>query len=205
MVNDMKTKRIFFLVLTLALLLCACAPNAKPADTDAAPTTPLLPDSITETGEVPSPVPSEPAATKPEETETVTPQSEPIRGEIPADPAAKIALSLEWTAQPLSEKQYRITVILSLNSFSVFVGERSDGELSFGTRRITYHSDKIEYDRTKKTKIALTEYTFDYEVSGTGARSVPVSASWRFGGVYAGTPIDWLTLDGTISLDQTAR
>ncbi|MBQ7171827.1 MAG: hypothetical protein IJR89_06090 [Clostridia bacterium] len=201
----MKLRRMIPILLALALLLCACGRNVKPTDTDATPTTPLLPDSITETAEVPSAVSSEPAATKPQETETAPAESDPIRGEIPADPAAKLGLSLDWTAQPLSENRYRITVILSLNSFSIFAGERSDGELSLGTRRITYHSDKIEYEGTKKTKIALTEYTFEYEFSGTGARSVPVSASWRFGGVYAGTPVDWLTLDGTILLDRTAR
>lgn len=219
----MKKRKLAVLGLALLLLLSACVGKEKPVGTDpltdAVPTEsvfdttePITTPKETETAPVTTkpeetvttPTETEPTTTKPEETETTPASTDPIRGEIPADPAAKIALSLDWVAEPLSTDRYKITVILYLNSYSVFVGERDDGELSIGTNRKSFHSDKIDYEDDKKVKTALTEYTFEHTVSGTDARSLPVSASWYFGGVYAETPVDRLSLDGMIRLDQPA-
>ena len=205
MVKNMKLKWILPLFLVLTLLLCACGREEKPADTSATPETPLLPDQISDTtAAIPAP-PTQPVATTArEDVETAPVDREPIHGEISSDSGTKLSLSMDWIAQPVSENRYRITAILYLNSYSIFVGERSDGELAVGSHRTTYHSDKIEYEDTRKTKIALTEYTFEHEFSGTESRALPVSASWHFGGVYAGTPVEWISLAGFIRIDQAA-
>jgi len=205
MVKDMKIKRILPLFLLLAMLLCACGLNTEPTDTSATPETPLLPDQISDTTAATPAPPTQPVATTGrEDAETAPVGREPIRGEISSDSGTKLSLSMDWIAQPVSENRYRITAILYLNSYSIFVGERSDGELAVGSHRTTYRSDKIEYEDTRKTRIALTEYTFEHEFSGTETRALPVSASWHFGGVYAGTPVDWISLAGFIRIDRAA-
>ena len=101
-----------------------------------------------------------------------------------------------------SEATAVITVKLYLECYSIFVGERYDGEISVGDTKIGYNTPQLEIPGSGFNEIDFGTYTFTVNKSDASATTLPISASWHFRGVYAGLSVDFVTINSNISFSN---
>lgn len=220
----MKRYILLCALLVLCVTLASCDRTKTPVTTDPV-TTGILPDPVISsdppvhtdtpiTTESPvtteAPVTTESPVTTPatEDTTAVirpphTPGRELGSGILISDSGTKLNLLLNWTAVDGPEEGTAVvTVKLFLECYSIFVGERYDGELSVGGESINYHTPQLEIPGSGFNEIDFGTYTFTVNKSDASSTTLPISASWHFRGVYAGLSVDRVTVDSSISFDN---
>lgn len=187
----MKKITILF-CLILCVLLCSCA-NERGQNGDdtlgvgSTETTQPTSDAIgTETSTV-SPLVSS--------TDTSLYPAEPKSGRFTSGYGEGIDIILDWTAIP-NGKDYDITLTLSLDCYSIFVGARNDGAVIIDGKKFTVVSEAQRIEENVRRTIELGTFTTSCSSGGT----VDVSAKWHFNGNYAGVEYEWLELSGSIDL-----
>ena len=95
-----------------------------------------------------------------------------------------------------------VTVKIFLECYSIFVGERYDGELTLGDSSINYSTPQLEIPGSGFNEIDFGTYTFTVNKTSGASTTVPVSAVWHFRGVYAGLSVEYVTIDSTITFDN---
>ncbi len=217
-------KYIFLLAaLVLCLSFSSCDGNKPPVTTDPV-TSGILPDPVVTTDipatEAPSttevivtteaPVVTDPPVTEPvtEDTTAVvehphTPGRELGSGYVVSDSGTKLNLLLNWSAVDGPEEGTAvITVKVFLECYSIFVGERYDGELSVGDEKINYNTPQLEIPGAGFNEIDFGTYTFTVKKAQASSTTLPITASWHFRGVYAGLSVDYVTIDSSITFNN---
>lgn len=224
-------KLVLGLTFCLAVcLLSACSKPEKPAPTPALPTprsgeiittappqTPSVPEStpqdeITEPAPPQSPAPSpashEPTPAAPSEAPVSTPSpavSHPpaskAQGSFRGDSGTALCLLADWTAASISETELRLTVTVSLESYSLSVGERQKSSFTLGGETTYFRTDAVEVaDGSALTRTQLFIWSGIVHPDPDGSLRLPLSISWRFDGTYSGKALEDLTLDGEIRI-----
>ena len=225
----MKKYIIFLAVAALVFTLASCNRD-KPPVTDAPVTTGILPDPVITSDVVPAtsapdttvpdttvpdvttdaPVTTEEPVTTPapaDTTEVVQQPHSPGRalgeGYVISNSGTKLNLLLNWSAVD-GEKEGTavVTVKVYLECYSIFVGERNDGELSVDGTRINYSTPQLEIPGSGFNEIDFGTYTFTVNKSTGATTTLPVYATWHFRGVYAGLSVDYVTIDSNITFDN---
>ncbi len=211
--------------LVLCFLLASCLGDKPPVITDPV-TSGIMPDPIvtsdsTDGTDAPpvttaAPVTTEvPVTTQPRATEPVTEDTDaPVQhphtpgrelgsGFVISDSGTKLNLLLNWSAVDGPEEGTAvITVKAFLECYSIFVGERFDGELGVGEEKINYSTPQLEIPGAGFNEIDFGTYTFTVKKAQSASTTLPITASWHFRGVYAGLSVDYVTIDSTISFDN---
>lgn len=220
----MKKYALLAVVLLLTISLFSCNRDKPPVITDPV-TTNILPDPVvtddtpatTEppvTTEVPAtseaPVTTDPPVTAPvtDDTTAVVPHPHtPGRalgsGYLLSDSGTKLNLLLNWAVVDGPEEGTAVvTVKIFLECYSIFVGERYDGELTLGDSSINYSTPQLEIPGSGFNEIDFGTYTFTVNKTSGASTTVPVSVVWHFRGVYAGLSVEYVTIDSTITFDN---
>ena len=221
----MRKYILIIAVVAVCLSFASCKGTDRPTETDPI-TTAILPDPIVttenpvvdDTTDVPviteAPV-TDPPITDAPATEAVTEEvttvvkapHQPGRalgsGYVISDSGTKLNLLLNWSAvDGEQEGTAVITVKLYLECYSIFVGERYDGEISIGDTKIGYNTPQLEIPGSGFNEIDFGTYTFTVNKSDASATTLPISASWHFRGVYAGLSVDFVTINSNISFSN---
>ncbi len=220
----MKKYTLFIVALVLCLSLASCLGDKPPVITDPV-TSGILPDPVVTTvipddTDAPittdpsvtteAPVATDPPATAPVTEDTTAPVQHPHTpgrelgsGFVISDSGTKLNLLLNWSAVDGAEEGTAVvTVKVFLECYSIFVGERFDGELGVGDEKINYNTPQIEIPGAGFNEIDFGTYTFTVNKSQSASTTLPITASWHFRGVYAGLSVDYVTIDSTISFDN---
>lgn len=221
-----------YIFLSVALMLClslASCLGDNPAVTTDPITSGIFPEPVTtvntpdtdapETTEPPvaadTQTTADPVVTTPPDTAPITddttavvqhphtPGRELGSGYVLSDSGTKLNLLLNWSAVDGAEEGTAvITVKVFLECYSIFVGERYDGELGVGGEKINYNTPQLEIPGAGFNEIDFGTYTFTVNKSTLSKTTLPITASWHFRGVYAGLSVDYVTIDSNITFDN---
>ncbi len=194
---------VFFLSL---LIGCGQAgkeePSAPPTET---PTPTVVPTEragevvITASpGSTPSPintpVPSAPA----QESGDFEPVD--ISGSFRSDTGTALNLVADWECVSVNAKNVRLTIILSLESYSLSVGERTANQLVLNGVPVTFRTDALEIPSGGLSKTEIYTYTETIPMMEDGSLQQDLYVFWVFSGSYSGVEMDKLELSGHISV-----
>ncbi|MBQ7011750.1 MAG: hypothetical protein IJN63_08595 [Clostridia bacterium] len=219
-------KRILALVaaaiLCFSLLSCTDKPPVTTGD-DTSDTVNIMPDPVDTPAVTTAPVTTDepvtdpPAVSDPPATSEAAPQdtTSPIgdkthvpglelgSGFVISNSGTKLNILLNWKAvNGEKEGTADITVSVFLECYSIFVGERNDGEIRVGEKMINYSSPQLELPGSDFNEIDFGSYTFTVDKSSGASTEVPLYASWHFRGTYAGLSVDWVTVNSSIVFDN---
>ncbi len=208
------------LLLTLALFGCWKKPEPSPAPLPSSTADPGRGETVTtadpgtESTKAPlsTPEPSEtfqPAPTaEPEPTPEPTPEPAPeptpepvvvnpsvlAYGTFRSDTGTSLNLVADWRAVSVSESTARITVTLSLESYSLDIGERRGNLLTFNGEDYYFITDPLEIsgDGFVTTQI----YVWSKEIS-LSELSFDLSVRWNLRGSYSKKEMEAIELSGS--------
>lgn len=128
-----------------------------------------------------------------------------LNGSFYKYPVSQFGLFCEWSGvQSISGNYTDITLNVYVRFFDLEVGQRAGSIISINGVSETYTAPKI-YDYTTQAwhnvLIKTKKVRVLHNPNGT-KNNVTLSASWRFGGTYAGVAIDTITASTMISLDK---
>lgn len=200
---------IYILFCLFALLAVGCAKQDSheltPTATDAAlPTSEPTPRGgevvITATpGSTPSPINTPIPAT--DDTETGGDYDlVDASGSFRSDTGTALNLVADWECVSISAKNVRLTITLSLESYSLSVGERSANQLVLNGIPITYRTSSIEVPSGGLSKTELYTWSETLPLMEDGSLQQDLYAYWVFSGTYSGKEIDQLELSGHIAV-----
>ena len=213
-------KRAYLLLLTLCLLLLAACSGSDPADdpvltntappstgtpVTAAPTpspTPRAGGEVVITaapGSTPSPVTIPSASAEPDSSDSSFAPVD-LSGSFRSDTGTALNLYADWECVSVSAKNVRLTIVLSLESYSLSVGERSRNQLVVNGVPVTYHTDALEVPSGGLSKTELYTWTETMPLMEDGSLQLDLYASWEFSGSYSGVAMDTLEVSGHISI-----
>ena len=213
-------KRTVALILSILFLLTfsGCfgkpAPSPTPAPASAAPvpspdrgetiiTAPPTAEPTAEPAPVQTPEPTAvpiPEATPQPVQPTAAPAPAPSQagkliasGSFRSDTGTYLNLIADWKEETINDNSFKLTVVLSLESYSLDVGERRSNTLTFNGKEYSFITDPIEIEEGfTKTQIyvwsqelPLSELEFDLNVS------------WNFRGSYSGKELETVELSGS--------
>lgn len=182
----MKKIAILF-CLILCVFLCSCTDESgQNGDDTVGPSQSSSETTGTETTDTPQITSSIDASSYP---------AEPKSGRFTSGYGEGIDIVLDWTAIP-NGKDYDITLTLSLDCYSIFVGARNDGAVIIDGKKFTVVSEAQRIEENVRRTIELGTFT----TSCSSGVAVDVSAKWHFNGNYAGVEYEWLELSGSIDL-----
>ena len=211
----MKKALILFLA-TACLLLCACGlltpPKASPTPSPSPSPTPARGETITTAPPsaapttMPEPQPTAEATAVPipeattEPAETPAPTSDPGKygreiasGTFRSDTGTYLNLVADWSAVTVNDNSFKLTIILSLESYSLDVGERRGNTLTVNGKEYSFITDPIEIDQGfTKTKL----YVWSQELP-TSQLDFDLKAVWYMRGSYSGQELETVELSGS--------
>jgi len=181
---------------------------SQPADTQptpaAAPNTPIP---------VPTPTPA-PAATpaptatpEPTPTPSPTPSAEPQpvgkdmgSGTFKSTTGTWLDLRADWTAVATGGTQVQITVVVSIDSYSLHLAAVPNSvNLSLGGQFVSLDGPAVDYDGRAALNTVLGTRTFTLDLADA---PYSLAVEWHFGGTYGGTQLDVIECGGTIVLND---
>lgn len=165
------------------------APMRTPEPAEPIPSAPTEGTGDTEGTTELDPLPS------PEPTPTVTAMPGGIdrSGSFRSDTGTALNLVADWRYISVSDDTCQLTITLSLESYSLDVGERRNNTITVNGVSYTFQTDPIEIGGGfQKTQIYVwTGQISDYDPSFT------FSAVWNLQGSYSGVPMDTVEVSGS--------
>ena len=165
----------------------APAPTFEPAPEGSQPTAVPIPEATLEPGEG-----------APEAPE-VTPAPAPVGGNVDvsgsfrSDTGTALNLVADWRAVSVSSDTVKITVTLSLESYSLDVGDRRNNTLTFNGESYSFTTAPILVEEGfHKTAIC----TWEKEIPA-GSLGFTLSARWELLGSYSGKEMEAIELSGS--------
>ena len=182
--------------------------TAEPA-TQAKTTLPPEPEPV-ETATEPSTEPQKPETTqKPTETtqepsteepSTEPPSTEPSvqtehSGSFYSNTGTGVNLQVDWKTYRASDGRDMVRFTVSLNTYSLYVGERKNGlTIRMGDEKITLDTASISLPGGTKTTVTLGQCEMELK-----DESVNVEVSWAFRGSYSNVHMERITAAGFVS------
>ena len=212
-------KRTVALLLALLCLtaLCGCfgkpAPAPSPTPASAAPTPDRGESIITAPPSSPSAAPeAQPTAEPtPEPTAVPIPEASPAptaappaptpsgygvelaSGSFRSDTGTYLNLVADWSAVTVNDNSYKLTIVLSLESYSLDVGERRGNVLTVNGKEYTFLTDPIEIEQGF-TKTRIYVWSEEFPLS---KRDFDIKAEWYMRGSYSGQELEVVELSGS--------
>ncbi len=121
-------------------------------------------------------------------------------GSFRSDTGTALNLVADWECISVSAKNIRLTITLSLESYSLSVGERHSNQLVLNGVPITYHTASLEVPSGGLSKTELYTWSETLPLMEDGSLQQDLFAYWEFSGTYSGVQIDRLELSGHIAV-----
>lgn len=197
---------LLLMLVALFIVLRACtADGTGPVQTPAAVS---AEPSAAETDR-PTPSPTPEPTPSPSPTPEPTPSPEPTPppaidtgGSFRSDTGTVLNLVADWTAVSAGDGNVTVTVTLSVESYSLQCSEIYKGAtVTIGSETRSFDTPAIAYDGSAglaSTGIGSVSVTLTADEAAAG--TIPVTASWKFGGTYSGTDLPVITAQGTAGL-----
>lgn len=157
--------------------------------------------------ESPSPSPSEteqPSET-PAETQTPTPTKTVTRtvsgsGSFSSNTGTNLNLVVKYSAAAKSDTEASITFTMYLNCYTINATAKPGGaSVTFNGQTYTMSTPDISSSSSTPTSVKLCSKTVTVPLAAGESLSVPISASWAFGGKYS--DVDMTTIDAAGTLN----
>ena len=227
----MKRLACRLLIGTVLLSLCCCAPAAPVSSVQTAEKTPPVPTAMVLTPPptatpTASPTPTVEPTLTPAPTDTPAPTPVPTPAPTPAplfdispaitagsygDPLGSgsfsssyglgIDLVSDWSVSVVDAESVSVTVTVSVQSGTLYSGPVPLG-ISVGGQYQALTANSVNYDRTAVGKHTLGSQSFTAAAPAGQVSTIPVQASWHFGGSYGGNELPVLECGGTISVKR---
>ena len=218
----MKRLIAFALIMLLALTLFGCGkkPEPSPAPTAEPTVDPNRGETITTATPGPEPSPTPMATPEPMETfqpapeNTAQPTPEPLPEETPepvivnpsvlasgsfrSDTGTPLNLVADWRAVAIDATTARITITLSLESYSLDIGERRSNVLTFNGEEYYFMTDPVELEGGEFLKTQI--YVWSTEIS-MSELSFDLSVRWNLRGSYSKKEMEDIELSGSYVYD----
>lgn len=150
-------------------------------------------------GSTPSPVNTPmPTAEIPENGSEFAPVD--ISGSFRSNTGTALNLVADWQCVSVSAKNVRLTITLSLESYSLSVGERAANQLVLNGIPITYRTAALEVPSGGLSKTELYTWSETLPLMEDGSLQQDLYAYWVFTGTYSGVQIEKLELSGHIAV-----
>lgn len=169
-------------------------PETEPVETATEPSTePQKPETTQKPTET---------ATEPETTEEPTeePSTEPPvetdhSGSFYSNTGTGVNLQVDWKTYRASDGRDMVRFTVSLNTYSLYVGERKNGlTIRMGDEKVTLDTASISLPGGTKTTVALGQCEMELK-----DESVNVEVSWAFRGSYSNVHMELITAAGFVS------
>lgn len=212
----MKRLLALALALLLALTLFGCWKKPEPSPAPVPDATPDRGETVTTSTPGPEPSPTPMATPAPMETfqpapeNTAQPTPEPLPTETPApasvdpsllasgsfrsDTGTPLNLVADWRAVSIDAANVRITVTLSLESYSLGVGERRSNVLTFNGDDYYFMTDPIEIEGGDFVKTQIYVWSKEIPLSELNFQ---LSARWNLKGSYSKKELETIELSGS--------
>ena len=169
-------------------------PETEPVETATEPSTePQKP----ETTQKPTETTQEPST---EEPSTEPPSTEPSvqtehSGSFYSNTGTGVNLQVDWKTYRASDGRDMVRFTVSLNTYSLYVGERKNGlTIRMGDEKITLDTASISLPGGTKTTVTLGQCEMELK-----DESVNVEVSWAFRGSYSNVHMERITAAGFVS------
>ena len=123
-----------------------------------------------------------------------------ISGSFRSNTGTALNLVADWECVSVSAKNVRLTITLSLESYSLSVGERGANQLILNGIPITYRTSALEVPSGGLSKTELYTWSETFPLMEDGSFQQDLYAFWVFSGTYSGVQIDQLELSGHIAV-----
>ncbi len=174
-------------------------PETEPVETATEPSTePQKP----ETTQKPTETTQEPSTEEPstEEPSTEPPSTEPPvqtehSGSFYSNTGTGVNLQVDWKTYRASDGRDMVRFTVSLNTYSLYVGERKNGlTIRMGDEKLTLDTASISLPGGTKTTVTLGQCEMELK-----DESVNVEVSWAFRGSYSNVHMERITAAGFVS------
>ena len=174
-------------------------PETEPVETATEPSTePQKP----ETTQKPTETTQEPSTEEPstEEPSTEPPSTEPPvqtehSGSFYSNTGTGVNLQVDWKTYRASDGRDMVRFTVSLNTYSLYVGERKNGlTIRMGDEKVTLDTASISLPGGTKTTVTLGQCEMELK-----DESVNVEVSWAFRGSYSNVHMERITAAGFVS------
>ena len=210
-------KRLLAIALALALALTLSACWKKPEPSPAPTSEPTAGRGETVTTATPAPEPSETPMPTPEPSETFQPAPEPspeptdkpaeptpeptivnpavlASGSFRSDTGTALNLIADWRIASVTDSTARITVTLSLESYSLDIGERRSNILTFNGEDYYFMTDAIEITGGDFMKTQIYVWSKEIDMSEL---SFELAVRWNLRGSYSKKEMEAIELSGS--------
>lgn len=169
-------------------------PETEPVETATEPSTePQKPETTqkpTETTQEPS---TEEPSTEPPSTEP--PVQTEHSGSFYSNTGTGVNLQVDWKTYRASDGRDMVRFTVSLNTYSLYVGERKNGlTIRMGDEKLTLDTASISLPGGTKTTVTLGQCEMELK-----DESVNVEVSWAFRGSYSNVHMERITAAGFVS------
>ncbi len=195
-------KKFFALTLALVCLISLCSCNGGEGDETSSNNdeTIYVPTPVTNGDDTTVATDAPETTTAPDTTSIDT--AAPIvagttSGEFKSETGTSLNLVCEWEKTVKENGEVTVKISVFLDTYTLFVGERFDGEIKVGDKTVNYKTDAIDYPGTTRQKYLFAEEEIVLSPEYAN-KDIEASASWWFGGTYAGLKIDRITATGVI-------
>ena len=169
-------------------------PETEPVETATEPSTePQKP----ETTQKPTETTQEPSTEEPstEEPSTEPPVQTEHSGSFYSNTGTGVNLQVDWKTYRASDGRDMVRFTVSLNTYSLYVGERKNGlTIRMGDEKITLDTASISLPGGTKTTVTLGQCEMELK-----DESVNVEVSWAFRGSYSNVHMERITAAGFVS------
>ena len=164
-------------------------PETEPVETATEPSTePQKP----ETTQKPTETTQEPST---EEPSTEPPVQTEHSGSFYSNTGTGVNLQVDWKTYRASDGRDMVRFTVSLNTYSLYVGERKNGlTIRMGDEKITLDTASISLPGGTKTTVTLGQCEMELK-----DESVNVEVSWAFRGSYSNVHMERITAAGFVS------
>lgn len=123
-----------------------------------------------------------------------------ISGSFRSDTGTALNLVADWECISVSAKNVRLTIKLSLESYSLSVGERTANQLVLNGVPITFRTEALEVPSGGLSKTELYTWSETIPMMEDGSLQQDLYVFWMFSGSYSGVEMEKLELSGHISV-----
>ena len=216
----MKRLTALALAALLALTLFGCGKKPEPSPAPVPDNTPERGETITTATPGPEPSPTPMPTPEPMETfqpapeNTAQPTPEPLPEETPepvivnpsvlasgsfrSDTGTPLNLVADWRAVAIDATTARITITLSLESYSLDIGERRSNVLTFNGEEYYFMTDPIELEGGEFLKTQIYVWSKEIPMSQL---SFDLSVRWNLRGSYSKKEMEDIELSGSYIYD----